>query len=195
MIRIAPDDFRTLPLEVHSFLQGVPLHDVSAIDLPATEHDFTLQDLREKMKSVDVTKSNALVSALFGLRFLLGKLLGWDNNSGQREPESYMERITAGHREQSSVAPGTMEGAFRLLYIFSNESLSEIRNATVHAFLSNALLPTESGYRFYWAVYVKPVSWITPVYMSVIDPFRRLIVYPAMLERLRKEWISMQGIS
>jgi hypothetical protein len=81
------------------------------------------------------------------------------------------------------------------LYIISNESLGEIRNATVHAFLSNALLPTESGYRFYWAVYVKPVSWITPVYMSVIDPFRRLIVYPAMLERLRKEWISMQGIS
>jgi hypothetical protein len=46
------------------------------------------------------------------------------------------------------------------------------------------------GYRLYWAVYVKPASWLTPVYMALIEPFRRLIVYPAMLARVRRAWIA-----
>jgi len=29
------------------------------------------------------------------------------------------------------------------------------------------------------AVYVKPVTRLTPLYVALIDPFRRFIVYPA----------------
>jgi hypothetical protein len=83
-----------------------------------------------------------------------------------------------------------MEGGFRLLYLVEQESLAEIRNATVHAFLSTALVERPSGYRLYWAVYVKPSSWLTPLYMALIEPFRRFIVYPAMLGRVRRAWTS-----
>jgi hypothetical protein len=38
------------------------------------------------------------------------------------------------------------------------EAVSEVLNATVHAFLCQALRKTESGYRLYWGVYVKPVT-------------------------------------
>ncbi len=49
---------------------------------------------------------------------------------------------------------------------------------------------TASGYRFYWAIYVKSVSRFTPVYMAVIEPFRRFVVYPAILRRLRVSWVA-----
>jgi len=68
---------------------------------------------------------------------------------------------------------------------------AEIRNATVHAFLCTALREGPSGYRLYWAVYVKPTSWLTPLYMMLIEPFRRFIVYPAMLGRVRSAWSAL----
>ena len=39
-------------------------------------------------------------------------------------------------------------------------------------------------------VYVANVSPLTPVYMAIIEPFRRLLVYPAMLGNLRTEWMD-----
>jgi hypothetical protein len=83
-----------------------------------------------------------------------------------------------------------MERGFRLLYVVGHESLAEIHNATVHAFLCSALFERPGGYRLYWTVYVKPTSWLTPVYMALIEPFRRFIVYPAMLGRVRRAWIA-----
>lgn len=191
MIRVFPDDFEALPLEVHSFLEDVPLHDVFAIDLPERGQDVTLAEVFDIMKSVDFTRPNWLVSVLFKLRTIIGRGFGLDRPINDIAEHSFLNRVKEEHLQQSVVAPGTMAGPFRILYMFPNESLSEIRNATVHAFLCNVLLPRESGYRFYWAVYVKAVSWVTPLYMSLIDPFRRAVVYPAMLDKLRSLWISM----
>jgi hypothetical protein len=75
-----------------------------------------------------------------------------------------------------------------VLYELEHESLAEGRNATVHGFLSQALLPTRDGYRLYWAVYVRPVSWFTPVYMALIEPFRRFLVYPSLFSRISAAW-------
>jgi hypothetical protein len=73
--------------------------------------------------------------------------------------------------------------------------VAEIINATVHAFLCAALVPTEGGYRLYWGVYVKPVSRWTSTYMALIAPFRRYIVYPSILGGLRREWIRRHGVA
>jgi hypothetical protein len=35
---------------------------------------------------------------------------------------------------------------------------------------------------------VKPVSALTPLYMAIIEPFRRFIVYPSILRRIRDAW-------
>ena len=60
-------------------------------------------------------------------------------------------------------------------------------SATVHAFLVLAFVERPEGQRLYWAVYVRPVGRFTRWYMALIDPFRRLIVYPALLRQLRRE--------
>ena len=46
---------------------------------------------------------------------------------------------------------------------------------------------------FYWAVYVRPVSWLTRPYLIAIEPFRRFIVYPALLRRIRRAWLAAYG--
>jgi hypothetical protein len=44
MPQISTQEFERLPLRVHDFLAGVPLHDVWAIDLPRTRSGITLDE-------------------------------------------------------------------------------------------------------------------------------------------------------
>ncbi len=106
-----------------------------------------------------------------------------------RPEDSLLPRLSERDRRDSEIVPGTPVGSFLLLYQFSGEALAETRNATVHGFLCTALAPTASGYRLYWGVYVIPVSWLTRPYLMAIAPFRR-ILYPAMLRRIRRAWIT-----
>lgn len=192
-MRIDVEPFRMLPLEVHTILEGVPLQDVSAVDLPGGGPGRTLGDVRALISSGDLLSANPLARALFAFRVWLGRVLGWDRPRHDPPQTSYLSRVPAALRTRSMVQPGTTEGGFRLLYLVEQESLAEIRNATVHAFLCAVLREHAGGYRLYWAVYVKPLSWLTPVYMALIEPFRRFIVYPAMLGRIRRAWIARYG--
>ena len=58
----------------------------------------------------------------------------------------------------------------------------------VHAFLSLSIRPAEDGYRAYLAVYVRPLHRLTGVYMRIIAPFRRLLVYPAIIRNAERAW-------
>jgi Protein of unknown function (DUF2867) len=42
-------------------------------------------------------------------------------------------------------------------------------------------------------VYVRNVGRFTPVYMALIDPFRKLVVYPSLLRSVRAEWNKSFG--
>ena len=77
-----------------------------------------------------------------------------------------------------------------MLHVVERETLEEVRNATVHAFFAEALVPRPEGYRLYVGVYVKPIARFTRQYVAAIEPFRRFIVYPAVLGRLRERWIE-----
>jgi hypothetical protein len=140
------------------------------------------------MARANLTSANRVVRSLFTFRTLLGRLFGWDSDLHMGQWTSYIHRLNSDLTRRSKVTPGSADGPFRLLYVLDREALSEIRNATVHAFLSLVLTEVPDGYRLYWAVYVKPVSRLTPLYMAVIEPFRRFIVYPAILRRLRTAW-------
>jgi hypothetical protein len=71
--------------------------------------------------------------------------------------------------------------------------LSELRNATVHAFLSLSIRPTPDGYLAYLGVFVRPVHRFTRLYMAAIAPFRRLVVYPAVITRMQRVWAARYG--
>jgi hypothetical protein len=187
-VRVTAEEYRRIDLRAHSLLSGVPLHDVWAVDLPGRGPGRTLVDLRALLAEQDLPEIHPLVSLLFGLRARLGRLLGWDRASHRVSEESFLHGLSTTDHESSLVPPGTREGPFRVLYVFPREALSEVRNSTVHAFSVFALLERQTGYRLYWAIYVRPVGRITTWYMCLIDPFRRAIIYPLVLRHIRKVW-------
>jgi hypothetical protein len=84
------------------------------------------------------------------LRSALGRAFGWDDERHSPVSASYVDRLTEADRSRSLVAPGTRERRFRVLYVFNDEALSELRNATVHAFVALALTPTVVDTRSTW---------------------------------------------
>jgi hypothetical protein len=197
MPQVSTQEFERLPLRVHTFLAGVPLHDVWSIDLPRRRAEVTLDEFlrMESNRNLDgcgCSKSSSLftlspiVRLLLGIRLFVGRFLGWD-----REPantDTFATRLTGTDRSRSLLAPGAQDGFFRVVYRFENEQLLELINRTAHAAALSALVETASGYRFYLGIYVRSVSRFTPFYMALIDPFRKLIVYPSLLEGVRARW-------
>ena len=185
MPQISTQEFERLSLRVHDFLAGVPLHDVWAIDLPRARSGITLDEFLRRTGGRPFTPA-PLVRALLKIRFFVGGLLGWD-----REPttwESFATRMTSTDRSRSLLPVGSREGLFRVVYRFENEQLLELINRTAHAAALSALVETENAYRFYFGVYVSSVSRFTPVYIALIDPFRKLAVYPSLLRSVRAKW-------
>jgi Protein of unknown function (DUF2867) len=192
---IDPREFLAQPLRVHSFLRGVPLHDVWATDLPGAQAGITLREFfRRRSRQGLLTKVYWPARALFGLRIFLGRIFGWDKQPHGAGQPSFAERLTPSDREQSAVPAGTAEGIFRVVYSFENEILHEASNRTVHAATLLALTRPEGSYRLYFAIYVSKVSWFTPVYMALIGPFRRWIVYPAILRQIQQSWNRAFGV-
>ena len=190
-MRVPREEFRSLGLEVHSILRDVPLHDVSAIDLPGGGAGRTISDVRSLIAGQNLRAVNPAVRGLVALRARAGRLFGWDSEIHtiqKHQGESCIHRLTDDLKRRSALAPGSPDGRFQLLYVLEKESLAEFRNATAHAFFAFALTETLGGYRLYLGVYVRSVSWLTPLYMALIDPFRRFIVYPAVLRRIRSAW-------
>ncbi len=187
-MRAQAADFRKLNLRCHALLSDVPLHDVWAIPLNGGGPGRTVGDVRALLFGDQRPPTNVAVRGLFALRAALGRLFRWDDARHDPPGASYVHRLAEADRTRSQVPPGTPDGAFRVLYVFENESVNEIRNATVHAFLGLALTPRRDGYTLYLAIYVKPVSRLTPLYMAAIDPFRRFIVYPALGRQLQRGW-------
>jgi hypothetical protein len=191
-VRISPDEFRARPLRVHALLHDVPLEDAWAIPLAGGGAGRTVQDLRAVMVAGRAA-SPAVVRGLFWLRFRIGALFGWDHQRPAWNVESYADRLSPADRARSLIAPGTLDGSFRLLYRFEDEQLSELRNATVHAFVSLSIRPTPGGYLAYLGVFVQPVHGFTRLYMRAIAPFRRLIVYPAIIRTMQRAWAERYG--
>jgi hypothetical protein len=192
MPEIAREDFERLPLRVHAFLAGVPLHDVWAVDLPRVRPSITLAQFLRRAGPLFRRPPHA-VQALLSLRFFVGNLFGWDQPPPDSLSESFAQRLTDDDRARSIVPAGTPDGLFRIVYRFENEQLVEIINRTAHAAALSALVETASGYRFYFVVYVREVSPLTPLYMAAIDPFRKLLVYPALLRSIVTQWTATFG--
>jgi hypothetical protein len=188
--RVDAAEFAALDLHAHALLEDVPLHDVWRVSLPGGRPGCTLDEVRSLLQFDELADINPVVRALFALRTGLGRLFGAGDGDPIEPRDSFLGRVPEALRSASTLAPGTLEGPFRVLYALDDEGVSEIRNATVHAFSALALRSAPGGYLLYWAIYVAPVGGITRFYMALIDPFRRFLVYPAILRHVRRRWIE-----
>jgi hypothetical protein len=188
MPQISPTEFYALPLRVHTFLADVPLHDVWAVDLPTHRDGVTLSEFRRRASQGRINRLPPVARALIRLRLFLGRIFRLEAEPRDALAASFGSRLTPEDRARSFVVSGTPEGLFRVVYRFENEQLLEIQNRTVHAAALSALAERADSYRFYFAVYVRQRTWITPFYMGLIDPLRKWIIYPAMLKTIRATW-------
>ena len=190
-MRAAPGEYLNLRLRAHELLHDVPLYDVSVVDLPGGGTGRSVADIRALESAAAPSR---IANALYGVRHVLGRVFDWDRVP-MRPEESLLSRLSERDRRDSEITPGTRDGPFLLLYQFPGEALSETRNATVHGYVCTALARTASGYRLYLAVYVRPVSRLSRPYLIAIEPFRRFILYPAMLRRIRRAWLAAYGVA
>ena len=204
MPQVSTKEFERLPLRVHTFLEGVPLHDVWFVDLPHWRAGVTLDDFLQRTsvgkldrcgcsRSSSLFTPSPLVRLLLEIRFFVGRFFGWDDEPPATAWKSLATRLTDTDRSRSLTTAGTQDGFFRVVYRFENEQLVELINRTAHAAALSALVETATAYRFYFGVYVHSVSRFTPFYMALIDPIRKLIVYPSLLRRVRARWNQAFG--
>jgi len=192
MPQVSSQEFERLPLRVHTCLTGVPLHDVWAVDLPRCRAGVTLDDFLQTADDCLLSPSR-LARMLLDIRFFVGRFFGWDRELEATTSKAFATRLSDTDRSRSLIPAGTRYGFFRVVYRFENEQLIELINWTVHAAALSALVETATAYRFYLAVYVCNVSRFTPFYMAVIDPFRKMIVYPSLLRSVRARWNQAFG--
>jgi uncharacterized protein DUF2867 len=178
------------PWRIHEIARDFALEDVWALPTPGGRDDFTR--LVHHVAGAD--PSNGATRVLWSIRWKLGELLGWEDAGaglGSRVP-TLRDRLPADLRD--TPGPDFAALPFKPLFLAENEFAAEIANATMHGILHLGWVPDgRGGYRGQLAVLVKRNGLLGAAYMAAIKPFRHLIVYPAMLRQLEREWPGATG--
>ena len=182
------------PWRIHELTRDFRLEDVW--DLPGTGRSDDFRRLVEGFASADPAQSSSrAIRTLFAIRWKIGELLGWDGPTaglGSTVP-TLRERLPADLRDAAS-GPDFKSLPFTSLYLTDDEFAAEIANRTMHGLMHiGRVSDTTDGFRVQMAVLVKPNRLFGTGYMAAITPFRRLIVYPAMLRGIERELRSGAG--
>ncbi len=176
------------PWRIHEIAPDFRLEDVWALPVHGAEGDFPA--LVEGIAAGDPSRgSSRLARALWSTRWKVGELLGWDDTEtglGARVP-TLRKRLPADLLD----APGPSFDAlpFTSLYLIENEFAAETANRTMHGVMHLSWVADgKGGYRGQMAVLVKPNGLLGTVYMGAISPFRHLIVYPAAMRQIERDW-------
>ena len=179
------------PLRVHSLLSDFELEDVWRVPVNlASTHSLQLfMDQFAKTNAKLVNRG--MTGLLFRIRLFMGRLLKWDEKllHDNLIPGSIRFRYAQQENLTYDDLPDPGTGSFIPVYKLENEFLSEIENRTVHGALHLSRVPSGPGsWTIHMAVYVKPKGWFGKSYMLLIKPFRLWIVYPALMNAVRKNW-------
>jgi hypothetical protein len=186
--RIAPD-FRLL--------------DVWALPAQGGPDDFGR--FLDMMFALDLSAGSAVSRVLFSVRFFLGRVFGWDDPA-ERRPipgdasvdagTTLRARLPEGLRDSArrsgpDQAPGLTDSGFVPLYRTDREWAAEISNGTVHGVLQLGWVEIAGGrWEPRMGVYVKPRGRLGEVYLRLIEPFRHLVVYPALMRHVGRAWAA-----
>ena len=184
------------PWRIHELTGDFRLEDVWELPWRGAPDDFARGV--EQIASMDPSQgSSRAARMLWGVRWKLGELLGWDDSDagvGSRVP-TLRDRLPADMRDAPGPAFDPLP--FSSLYLIHNEFAAEVANRTMHGVMHIGLVPDGSGgFRARMAVLVKPNGLLGNAYMAAIRPFRHLIVYPPMMrdaERLLEASAGPRG--
>jgi hypothetical protein len=186
---LPPSAHSSRPWRIHEIAPEFRLEDVWALPTPGGPDDFPR--LVEEFASANPAQSLPRPArALWALRSKIGERLGWDG-----EDDGLGARVaTLRHRLPADLrdgprGPGSDNLPFSSLYLLNDEWAAEIANRTMHGVVHLGWVPDGTGgYRGQMAVLVKPNGRLGSAYMAAIKPFRHLIVYPALMRLIERNW-------
>jgi hypothetical protein len=193
-VRLPNSAHTSRPWRIHELTHDFHVEDVWELPRVGGPDDFPR--LVQGFASGDPSHSSSCaVRALFAIRWKVGELLGWDKPDagvGSRVP-TLRDRLPADLRDTPS-GPDFDALPFTSLYLTDDEFAAEIANRTMHGVMHIGWVSDGSGgYRGQMAVLVKPNGLLGVGYMAAIRPFRRLIVYPAMMRRIERRSRARAG--
>jgi hypothetical protein len=174
---------------IHELTRDFRLEDVWALPTPGGPDDFPR--LVQVIASGNPSQgTSGAARTLFAIRWKVGNLLGWDgpdDGLGSRVP-TLRDRLPVDLRDAPN-GPAFDALPFTSLYLIDDEWAAEIANRTMHGVIHIGWVSDQAGgYRGQMAVYVKPNGLLGTAYMAAITPFRHLIVYPAMMRDIGRNW-------
>jgi Protein of unknown function (DUF2867) len=183
------------PWRIHEITPDFRLEDVWALPVRGEESDFPA--LVQGIAAGDPSQgSSRLARALWSTRWKVGELLGWDETEtglGARVP-TLRKRLPGDLLD--APGPGFDALPFTSLYLIEDEFAAEIANRTMHGVMHLSWVADGTGgYHGQMAVLVKANGLLGQVYMAAIRPFRHLIVYPAAMRQIERDWTRSERTS
>ena len=189
------------PWRIREIAPDFTVEDVWALPVRGRAGDF--QEVLDTLTAADPTQSTSTATrVLWGARDLLGKWfnLGRVTTSADEAVDSLpipgTSQMSLSERLPVELLGTTADVQFDSLpfvplYRTADEFAAEISNRTVHGVLHLAWAKqAEDTYQAQLAVYVKPRGALGKAYLAFIKPFRYLIVYPALMRQVERQWNS-----
>jgi hypothetical protein len=196
------------PWKVHEIAEDFDLLDVWEIPILADETKG--QDFFSFLEAVETAPSDSFIKRistglifsgfLVMLRQYISDLFSLDKDinvlpiPGCKET-SVKDRLIKEELERSLDKQKTEEAKnkrrfdFVEVYTFDNETLRELSNNTAHVLMHLGWVHKYGNYyTAQLAVYAKPRNSVGRLYLMLIMPFRRLVVYPTMVNGFKSIW-------
>jgi hypothetical protein len=197
--RIPNSEHESRPWRIREIVPDFTLEDVWALPVEGGAGDFP--KLIEMLGSLDPAQSDSS-AFLWQLRDRLGAWFGLGRITVPAGSNGAVNKLTIPGTDETSLQerlPEDLRGTaadadfssvpFSPLYRTDREAAAEVSNQTVHGVAHFAWADRGEGhYQGQMAVYVKPRGAFGHGYMTLIKPFRYLIVYPALMRQVERAW-------
>ena len=183
------------PWQIHAVAPEFELEDVWRVRTPGAgpeDFDATVSVLLGGRE--DSARGALLSRALVSARRGLGRAFGWDAPehgldtwspavAGRLAPQERAEW------DRAQIAP------FSRVFSRVDEEAHEMANATVHALMHLGWVRGPRGdYELHVAALVKPHGQLGRTYMRAIEPFRLLVVWPALIRAWERAWAEREHV-
>lgn len=195
-MRINKEEHLKHAWRVHRLLPDLRIEDVWELPVEMESNQGIGELYHAFVKALEETATSGIAGWLFKLRLLIGDVLGWEDPK-KAKAQFPKGSIRARYADQEGLTRLDMNypsfGDFVPVYDLREEMLSEIENETVLAAAHfGRVVNNEGKYKVQMTIYVKPKGWFGAFYMALIKPFRLIIVYPAMLSLIGRQWNKYQ---
>lgn len=196
-MRVAVSEHTERPWRIHELAPDFTVEDVWSFRTPgAGPDDFSV--MMDALRAAGgLNNNNAVVKALFAVRWRLGAVFGWDapDQGVAGRVESLIGRLPTDLQQDCTGTPWP-NTPFTMLYTLRHECALELANKTVHDVLHAGWVENARGeYELHMAALVKPNGRLGRLYLAAIKPLRYAIVYPALTRQWERAWLRRDSLT